>query len=94
MPARDHALAATTALDAWNVAFNRGDAQTLLRFGERLFDSGRDNRFVHAMYAFGLVENHRLDEAEVLMDDTEPVPGVDRAFVRGDDAAPQKGPAR
>ncbi|MFO1161533.1 MAG: tetratricopeptide repeat protein [Reyranellaceae bacterium] len=45
-------------------AFNRGDSQALLRFGERLFDSGRDNRFVHAMYAFGLVENHRLDEAE------------------------------
>jgi hypothetical protein len=45
-------------------AFNRGDAQALLRFGERLFDSSRDNRFVYAMYAFGLVENHRLDEAE------------------------------
>lgn len=45
-------------------AFNRGDAQALLRFGTRLFDSGRDNRFVYAMYAFGLVENHRLDEAE------------------------------
>lgn len=45
-------------------AFNRGDARALLRFGARLFDSGRDNRFVHAMYAFGLVENHRLDEAE------------------------------
>jgi len=45
-------------------AFNRGDAQALLRFGERLLESGRDNRFVHAMYAFGLVENHRVDEAE------------------------------
>ncbi|MFO1087238.1 MAG: tetratricopeptide repeat protein [Reyranellaceae bacterium] len=47
-------------------AFNRGDSQTLLRVGERLLEASRDNRFVYAMYAFGLVENHRLDEAETM----------------------------
>ena len=45
-------------------AFNCGDAETLLRIGERLFAANPDNRYVHAMYAFGLEECNRLDEAE------------------------------
>lgn len=47
-------------------AFNRGDAATLLRFGERAAAANADNRFVHAMHAFGLEECNRLDEAEAL----------------------------
>jgi hypothetical protein len=35
-------------------AFNRGDAEALLRIGERLFAANPDNRYVYAMYAFGL----------------------------------------
>ena len=31
MPARDHAIAATAALDAWNMAFNRADAAAVAR---------------------------------------------------------------
>ena len=45
-------------------AFNRGDAEALLRIGERLFAANRDNRYVYAMYAFGLEECNRIDEAE------------------------------
>jgi tetratricopeptide (TPR) repeat protein len=45
-------------------AFNRGDAAALLRIGERLFAANRDNRYVYAMYAFGLEECNRIDEAE------------------------------
>jgi hypothetical protein len=45
-------------------AFNCGDAESLLRIGERLFAANPDNRYVHAMYAFGLEECNRLDEAE------------------------------
>ena len=45
-------------------AFNRGDAEALLRIGERLFAANRDNHFVYAMYAFGLEECNRIDEAE------------------------------
>ena len=47
-------------------AFNCGDAEALLRIGERLFAANRDNRHVHAMYAFGLEECNRLDEAETI----------------------------
>ncbi|MBM3650114.1 MAG: tetratricopeptide repeat protein [Alphaproteobacteria bacterium] len=47
-------------------AFNCGDAEALMRIGERLFAANPDNRYVHAMYAFGLEECHRLDEAETL----------------------------
>jgi tetratricopeptide (TPR) repeat protein len=45
-------------------AFNRGDAEALLRIGQRLFDANPENRFVHSMYAFGLEECNRIDEAE------------------------------
>jgi len=45
-------------------AFNRGDSEALLRIGERLFAANQDNRYVHAMYAFGLEECNRIDEAE------------------------------
>lgn len=47
-------------------AFNRGDAETILRLGERAFAANKDNRYVHAMYAFGLEECNRLDEAEAM----------------------------
>jgi tetratricopeptide (TPR) repeat protein len=47
-------------------AFNRGDASTLLRFGERATEANPDNRFVLAMHAFGLEECNRLDEAEAV----------------------------
>lgn len=46
------------------LAFNRGDAETLLDVGERLVAANADNRFVWGMYAFGLEECNRLDEAE------------------------------
>lgn len=45
-------------------AFNCGDAEALLRIGERLFAANQDNRYANAMYAFGLEECNRLDEAE------------------------------
>jgi hypothetical protein len=45
-------------------AFNHGDSEALLRIGERLFAANKDNRFVYALYAFGLEECHRIDEAE------------------------------
>ena len=45
-------------------AFNRGDSEALLRIGERLFAANQDNRYVHAMYAFGLEECNRIDEAQ------------------------------
>ena len=45
-------------------AFNLGDAEALLRIGEHLFAANRDNHFVRGMYAFGLEECNRLDEAE------------------------------
>jgi len=45
-------------------AFNQGDAEALLRIGEHLFAANRDNHFVWGMYAFGLEECNRVDEAE------------------------------
>ena len=48
------------------LAFNRGDAETLLDVGERLAKANADNRFVWAMYAFGLEECNRIDEAEAV----------------------------
>ena len=47
-------------------AFNRGDATMLLSLGERAAAANPDNRFVHAMHAFGLEECNRIDEAEAL----------------------------
>ena len=47
-------------------AFNHGDAKMLLGFGERAAAANPDNRFVHAMHAFGLEECNRVDEAEAL----------------------------
>ena len=47
-------------------AFNRGDSEALLRIGEHLFPANRENRYVYAMYAFGLEECNRLDEAETV----------------------------
>jgi tetratricopeptide (TPR) repeat protein len=47
-------------------AFNRGDAEALLRIGERAAAANPENRFVHAMHAFGLEECNRIDEAEAL----------------------------
>jgi tetratricopeptide (TPR) repeat protein len=46
------------------LAFNRGDAEALLDVGEKLVAANDDNRFVWGMYAFGLEECNRLDEAE------------------------------
>lgn len=46
------------------LAFNRGEAETLLEVGEKLLAANPDNRFVWGMYAFGLEECNRLDEAE------------------------------
>ena len=45
-------------------AFNMGDSEALLRIGEHLFAADPDNHFVRGMYAFGLEECNRLDEAE------------------------------
>lgn len=45
-------------------AFNQGDAKALLRIGEHLFAANPDNHYVRGMYAFGLEECNRLDEAE------------------------------
>ncbi|MGZ5912531.1 MAG: tetratricopeptide repeat protein [Reyranella sp.] len=47
-------------------AFNRGDSEALLRIGQHLFEANRDNRYVYAMYAFGLEECNRIDEAETV----------------------------
>ncbi len=48
------------------LAFNRGEAETLLDVGEKLAAANADNRFVWGMYAFGLEECNRLDEAEAM----------------------------
>lgn len=45
-------------------AFNLGDAEALLRIGERLAIANPDNHYVLGMLAFGLEECNRLDEAE------------------------------
>ena len=45
-------------------AFNLGDAEALLRIGEHLFAANRENHFAWGMYAFGLEECNRIDEAE------------------------------
>ena len=36
----------------------------MLRIGERVFAANLDNRYVYAMYDFGLEECNRLEEAE------------------------------
>jgi tetratricopeptide (TPR) repeat protein len=45
-------------------AVNQGDAEALLRIGERLVAANGDAPFFHGLYAFGLAECHRLEEAE------------------------------
>lgn len=45
-------------------AFGQGDAEGILRIGERIVPANGDNHYVWAMYAFGLEECNRLDEAE------------------------------
>ena len=45
-------------------AIDRGDAEGILRIGERILPANRDNHYVWAMAAFGLEECNRLDEAE------------------------------
>ncbi|OFW99716.1 MAG: hypothetical protein A3E78_06945 [Alphaproteobacteria bacterium RIFCSPHIGHO2_12_FULL_63_12] len=45
-------------------AFNLGDHQALLRFGERARIVFEDHPYAHGMIAFALEQNHRLDEAE------------------------------
>lgn len=45
-------------------AFNLGDREALLRFGERARIVFEDEPYAHGMIAFALEQNHRLDEAE------------------------------
>ncbi len=45
-------------------AFNLGDAEALLRFGERAMLVHEHAPYAHGMSAFGLEQNHRLREAE------------------------------
>jgi tetratricopeptide (TPR) repeat protein len=45
-------------------AFNCGNAEALLHIGERIVAANADNHYVWAMYAFGLEECNRIDEAE------------------------------
>lgn len=45
-------------------AFGHGDAEGILRIGERIVAANTENHYVWAMHAFGLEECNRLDEAE------------------------------
>lgn len=45
-------------------AFNLGDQEALLRFGERVRDVHNETPYAHGMVAFALEQNHRLEEAE------------------------------
>jgi hypothetical protein len=45
-------------------AFNLGDREALLRFGERARIVFENHPYAHGMIAFALEQNHRLDEAE------------------------------
>ncbi len=45
-------------------AFNLGDREALLRFGERARIVFEDHPYAHGMVAFALEQNHRLEEAE------------------------------
>ncbi len=47
-------------------ALNRGDAEGMLRVGERIFAANTDNPYVAGMQAFALEECHRVEEAEAL----------------------------
>ena len=47
-------------------AFNCGDAEALLRIGERVFPANGENHYAYAIYAFALEECNRLDEAEAV----------------------------
>jgi hypothetical protein len=44
--------------------FYQGDKQRLLRVAEKASRSGRDDRYLYGMLAFGLEQCHRLEEAE------------------------------
>ncbi|HTE82673.1 MAG TPA: hypothetical protein VK634_18450, partial [Reyranella sp.] len=46
-------------------AFNCGDAEGILRIGDRILPANSENHYAWAMRAFGLEECNRLDEAEV-----------------------------
>lgn len=45
-------------------AFNLGDAAALLRFGERARIVFENEPYANGLYAFGLEQNHRLEDAE------------------------------
>ncbi len=45
-------------------AFNLGDQEALLRFGQRAILAHKGTPYAHGLVAFGLEQNHRLDEAE------------------------------
>ncbi len=45
-------------------AFNLGDAEALLRFGERARIVFENEPYANGLYAFALEQNHRLEEAE------------------------------
>ena len=45
-------------------AIDRGDAEGILRVGERILPANSDNHYVWAMHAFGLEECNRIDEAD------------------------------
>jgi len=45
-------------------AFNLGDTEALLRFGQRASLVHEDAPYAHGMIAFALEQNHRLEEAE------------------------------
>ena len=45
-------------------AIDRGDAEGILRIGERILAANRDNHYAWAMHAFGLEECNRIDEAD------------------------------
>jgi Flp pilus assembly protein TadD len=47
-------------------ALNRGDAEGMLRIGDRIIAANAENPYVAGMQAFALEECHRLDEAEAL----------------------------
>ena len=46
-------------------ALDRGDAEGILRIGQRILPANLDNHYVWGMAAFGLEECNRLEEAEV-----------------------------
>ena len=63
-------------------AFNQGDAEALLRIGERLLAVDPDNPHVRGMHAFALAECNRLDEAEAEARRALESPWAQRALVQ------------